>query len=297
MRFDPKDPAQPRQRSLRAVEGTRRADSVRRVGRSRRVRSRRAAEAARRSAPISKAIRRLGCRSSTSRPVRSARASAPRSAPRSTRAASGPTTAPTCCSATASRRKGRSGKRPTSRRWTALDNLCGITDVNALGQSRPTMWQHDMEQFARRWRAFGWHAIVVDGHDLSAILDAFAEARRTKGQPTMILARTIKGKGVSFVEGQGRLARPARSRRARSSIARSRSSRSSSCPCPTAGRPRIWPARFRSRRRRRAPSPHRSRCRRRPTRWAITSRRARRTARRSPSSATRTRASWRSTPT
>src|SRR5207249_2669650 len=43
-----------------------------------------------------------------------------------------------------------------------LDNLCGITDVNALGQSRPTMWQHDMNQFARRWRAFGWHAIVVD---------------------------------------------------------------------------------------------------------------------------------------
>jgi transketolase len=83
-----------------------------------------------------------------------------------------------------------------------LDNLCGITDVNALGQSRPTMWQHDMEQFARRWRAFGWHAIVIDGHDLSAILDAFAEARRTKGQPTMILARTIKGKGVSFVEGK-----------------------------------------------------------------------------------------------
>src|SRR6202166_486049 len=47
-----------------------------------------------------------------------------------------------------------------------LDNLCGITDVNALGQSRPTMWQHDMEEFARRWRAFGWHGIVVDGHDL-----------------------------------------------------------------------------------------------------------------------------------
>jgi transketolase len=83
-----------------------------------------------------------------------------------------------------------------------LDNLCGITDVNALGQSRPTMWQHDMEQFARRWRAFGWHAIVVDGHDLNQILDAFAEARRTTGQPTMILARTIKGKGVSFVEGK-----------------------------------------------------------------------------------------------
>src|SRR5712692_6018367 len=83
-----------------------------------------------------------------------------------------------------------------------LDNCCGITDVNALGQSRPTMWQHDMEQFARRWRAFGWHTIVIDGHDLDAILDAYGEARRTKGQPTMILARTIKGKGVSFVEGK-----------------------------------------------------------------------------------------------
>ena len=84
----------------------------------------------------------------------------------------------------------------------ALDTLCGITDVNALGQSRPTMWQHDMSQFERRWTAFGWHAIVVDGHDMSAILDAFEEARTTKGRPTMILARTIKGKGVSFVEGK-----------------------------------------------------------------------------------------------
>src|SRR5712692_49893 len=83
-----------------------------------------------------------------------------------------------------------------------LDNLCGITDVNGLGQSRPTMWQHDMEQFERRWRAFGWHAIVIDGHDPTAILDALDEARKLKRQPTMILARTIKGKGVSFVEGR-----------------------------------------------------------------------------------------------
>jgi transketolase len=83
-----------------------------------------------------------------------------------------------------------------------LDNLCGITDVNALGQSRPTMWQHDMDAFARRWRAFGWQAIVIDGHDLNQVLDAYEEARRTKGRPTMILARTIKGKGVSFAEGQ-----------------------------------------------------------------------------------------------
>src|SRR5205823_2228625 len=83
-----------------------------------------------------------------------------------------------------------------------LDLLCGITDVNALGQSRPTMWRHDMEQFARRWRAFGWHAIVVDGHDLDAVLDALEEARSTTGQPTMIVAQTIKGKGISFAEGK-----------------------------------------------------------------------------------------------
>jgi len=84
----------------------------------------------------------------------------------------------------------------------SLDSLCGITDVNGLGQSRPTMWQHDLDQFARRWRAFGWHTIAIDGHDMNAILDAYAEARATKGQPSMIVARTIKGKGVSFAEGK-----------------------------------------------------------------------------------------------
>src|SRR5438132_5626655 len=83
-----------------------------------------------------------------------------------------------------------------------VDNLCGITDVNALGQSGPTMWRHDMDQFAQRWRAFGWHALVVDGDDIGAILDAYADARSTTGRPTMILARTIKGKGISFVEGK-----------------------------------------------------------------------------------------------
>jgi transketolase len=86
--------------------------------------------------------------------------------------------------------------------YDKLDNLCGITDVNALGQSRPTMWQHDVEQLAGQWAAYGWHTIVVDGHDLNAILDAYAEARSTSGRPTMIVARTVKGKGVSFVEGK-----------------------------------------------------------------------------------------------
>jgi transketolase len=86
--------------------------------------------------------------------------------------------------------------------YDKLDNLCAVTDVNALGQSRPTMWEHDCEALARRWRAFGWEAVVVDGHDLGALLDAFAYARATLGRPTMILARTIKGKGISFIEGK-----------------------------------------------------------------------------------------------
>ena len=84
-----------------------------------------------------------------------------------------------------------------------LDSICGITDVNALGQSGTTQWQHDLDALAVRWRAFGWHALVVDGHDLPALLDAFEKARQTRGRPTMILARTLKGKGISFMEGKG----------------------------------------------------------------------------------------------
>lgn len=83
-----------------------------------------------------------------------------------------------------------------------LDSLCGITDVNALGQSGPTLWQHDTEPLAARWRAFGWHVLTVDGHDVVEILDALEKARQTRGRPTMILARTIKGKGISLMEGK-----------------------------------------------------------------------------------------------
>ena len=83
-----------------------------------------------------------------------------------------------------------------------LDNLCAVTDVNGLGQSRATQWGHDTEAYAARWRAFGWQALVVDGHDLAGLLDALDEAARTAGRPTMILARTLKGKGISFIEGR-----------------------------------------------------------------------------------------------
>jgi transketolase len=81
-----------------------------------------------------------------------------------------------------------------------LDNLCAITDVNAFGQSRTTQWGHDVEAFATRYRAFGWHAITVDGHDIAALRAAFAEARGMTGRPTMIVASTLKGKGVKLFE-------------------------------------------------------------------------------------------------
>ncbi len=81
-----------------------------------------------------------------------------------------------------------------------LDNLCAIVDVNRLGQSDPTILQHDMDAYRARWSAFGWNALSVDGHDPAALLDAFEQASRTKGKPTVILARTLKGKGVSFAE-------------------------------------------------------------------------------------------------
>jgi len=81
-----------------------------------------------------------------------------------------------------------------------LSSLCGIVDVNALGQSRATELGHDMEAHRRRWSGFGWHSIVVDGHDLERILAALDEARNVTTAPSVILARTEKGKGVSFLE-------------------------------------------------------------------------------------------------
>src|SRR5262249_11896398 len=83
-----------------------------------------------------------------------------------------------------------------------LDSLCVVVDVNALGQSQHTQFEHRMDEIAARWKAFGWHAIVVDGHDISALLRAYDDARATAGRPTAILARTIKGKGLAAIEGK-----------------------------------------------------------------------------------------------
>ncbi len=83
-----------------------------------------------------------------------------------------------------------------------VDSLCAIVDVNGLGQSRETQLDHDMDAHRSRWQGFGWHAIVLDGHDIPQIVKAFEDARATKGTPTVLLARTIKGKGVPWVEGK-----------------------------------------------------------------------------------------------
>lgn len=81
-----------------------------------------------------------------------------------------------------------------------VDNLLAIVDHNGLqidGTNRQIM---NLEPLADKWRSFGWHAIEINGHDFPAILGAFQEARKIKGQPTAIIAITIKGKGVSFME-------------------------------------------------------------------------------------------------
>ena len=80
-----------------------------------------------------------------------------------------------------------------------LDNLCAIVDINRLGQSQATQFGHDIGVIERRWAAFGWNAIVVDGHDVAALRAAFERARSTKGQPTVVLAKTIKGKGLESI--------------------------------------------------------------------------------------------------
>ncbi len=81
-----------------------------------------------------------------------------------------------------------------------MNNLVAIVDNNGLqidGWNRDVM---NLDPFAKKWQAFGWRVIEVDGHDLSQLIDAFNRAKLVKGQPTVIIAHTVKGKGVSFME-------------------------------------------------------------------------------------------------
>jgi transketolase len=83
-----------------------------------------------------------------------------------------------------------------------LDNLCGIVDCNRLQIDGKCCEIMELEPLGDKWRSFGWHVIECDGHDLEALMNALDEAEKTKGRPAVILAHTVKGKGVSFIENQ-----------------------------------------------------------------------------------------------
>jgi transketolase len=86
--------------------------------------------------------------------------------------------------------------------FLGLDSLCAIIDVNRLGQRGPTMHGWDLESYAARARANGWHAIMIDGHDPDAIDAAYKEAIATTGMPTVIVAKTRKGEGIDSIEDE-----------------------------------------------------------------------------------------------
>jgi len=83
-----------------------------------------------------------------------------------------------------------------------LDNLVCILDYNKAQIDGFVKDVMPIEPIADKWRAFGWHVISIDGHDFDSIIGALNEARATKGKPTFIVADTVKGKGVSFMEGK-----------------------------------------------------------------------------------------------
>lgn len=84
-----------------------------------------------------------------------------------------------------------------------LENLFAVVDVNGLGQSQRTMYEFDVDVYAERFRAFGWYALTIDGHDFEQILDAFRRCREEGGKrPRAIVAKTYKGKGISALENK-----------------------------------------------------------------------------------------------
>lgn len=83
-----------------------------------------------------------------------------------------------------------------------LDNLCAIVDLNGLQIDGPVSKVKAIEPVSSKWNAFGWNVIEIDGHNIEEILNSLDEAEKKKGKPTVIIAHTIKGKGVSFFEGK-----------------------------------------------------------------------------------------------
>lgn len=135
-----------------------------------------------------------------------------------------------------------------------LGSLCATIDVNRLGQSQPTMLEWEMDVYRRRWEAFGWQALVVEGHDVAALIDAYETAARTEERPTVVLAKTVKGKGLLGVEGKenehGKPLPPADAARAVAALrAKLHGAHGPWKPAPptaatrsSAAQPRSWPA-------------------------------------------------------
>ena len=86
----------------------------------------------------------------------------------------------------------------------SLDSLTAIVDRNELQNEGPTEKLMPLEPLAERWRAFGWDVLEINGHDVEAIMKALNQAPVAKCRPTVIIAHTVKGKGVSFMEGNKR---------------------------------------------------------------------------------------------
>jgi transketolase len=81
-----------------------------------------------------------------------------------------------------------------------LDNVCAIVDYNKIQLDGFVKDIMPLAPLTDKWRSFGWHVVEIDGHDLKAVKAAYVEAAATQGQPTAIVANTVKGKGVSFME-------------------------------------------------------------------------------------------------
>ncbi len=83
-----------------------------------------------------------------------------------------------------------------------LDKVCAIIDYNKVQENGPTKEIKDLEPLAKKWSSFGWHVFEVDGHSIKELMTAFDEFKNIKGKPCVIIAHTVKGKGISFMEGK-----------------------------------------------------------------------------------------------
>jgi transketolase len=102
------------------------------------------------------------------------------------------------------------------------DNLVAIVDYNKYQETGPISREMALEPFVEKWKSFGWHVEEVDGHDVEAVINTLKTVERVKGQPSVIIAHTIKGKGVSFVETDftwhGRALKPEQAAKAREEL-------------------------------------------------------------------------------